>query len=117
MVENALLFHDQTRYDLQSWVIMPNHAHVLFDPKPSVSLSNIMKDFKGFAARQANKMLKSSGTIWHPDYFDTYIRNQKHYDTVVAYIENNPVIAGLCAEPGDWPFGSARFAANNAAKL
>jgi REP element-mobilizing transposase RayT len=43
------------------------------------------------------------------DYFDRFIRNEEHYLNTVGYIENNPVKARLCKEPGDWPFSSAWF--------
>src|SRR5213594_4035683 len=28
MVQNALLFHDQKKYRLTAWVVMPNHGHM-----------------------------------------------------------------------------------------
>lgn len=112
MVEKAIKFYDGDRYDLRAWVIMPNHGHLLFRPLEGFSLSAIMKDLKGFTSRKTNKMLGRTGSIWHPDYFDTYIRNQDHFDSVISYIENNPVAAGLCARPADWPFSSARLSAD-----
>jgi hypothetical protein len=30
VVEDSLLFHHGQRYELQAWVVMPNHVHVLF---------------------------------------------------------------------------------------
>jgi hypothetical protein len=44
-----------------------------------------------------------------PDYFDRYIRNAKHYQKTVEYIENNPVKASLSARPADYRFSSAWF--------
>ena len=44
-----------------------------------------------------------------PDYFDRYIRNERHHVAAIAYVENNPVKAGLCRRPEDWPFSSAWF--------
>jgi len=43
------------------------------------------------------------------EYFDRYIRNADHFRNTVNYIENNPVKAGLCSKPSDWPFSSAWF--------
>jgi hypothetical protein len=28
LVQHALLFHDQVKYRLSAWVLMPNHAHM-----------------------------------------------------------------------------------------
>jgi REP element-mobilizing transposase RayT len=52
--------------------------------------------------------LRSSWKTSEP--FDRYIRNERHYRKAVEYIENNPVKAGLCATPADWPWSSAAFA-------
>ena len=41
------------------------------------------------------------------DYFDRFIRDLDHLYDCRAYIRNNPVKAGLCAKPEDWPFSSA----------
>ncbi|MEX1049053.1 MAG: hypothetical protein WED15_05975 [Akkermansiaceae bacterium] len=49
-----------------------------------------------------------SGTaFWMRDYWDRYIRDADHFDNVRAYIERNPVTAGLCKQSRDWPWSSA----------
>jgi hypothetical protein len=68
-----------------------------------------MKDMKSFTSREANKLLRRRGQFWMEDYFDRYVRDGKHFASAIAYIENNPVKAKLCANPDDWPFSSARF--------
>ncbi|MCL5460243.1 hypothetical protein M3M33_16520, partial [Loigolactobacillus coryniformis] len=45
--------------------------------------------------------------LWMREYWDRYIRNAAHFDAVRAYIEANPVAAGLCDRPSDWPWSSA----------
>ncbi len=40
------------------------------------------------------------------EYFDRAIRDERHFRTAVAYIEHNPVQAGLCEAPEDWPWSS-----------
>jgi len=107
IMQNALIFLNGGKYHLISWVIMPNHVHFLARILPSHSLSSIMKSLKGFTAREANKMLGRKGAFWQEDYFDRYIRNERHYLATIAYIENNPVKAKLCEKKEDWIFGSA----------
>lgn len=109
LVQNALLFHDQSKYRLAAWVVMPNHAHVLCSPGIRHSLAEIMHSLKSYTANEANKMLGRTGRFWQKEYFDRYIRNARHFAKVVAYIENNPVKARLCEEIEDWPFSSASF--------
>jgi REP element-mobilizing transposase RayT len=68
-----------------------------------------MQSFKSLTSHKANKLLRRKGQFWMPDYFDRYIRNAEHFKKTVRYIENNPVKAGLCKHPQDWPFSSAWF--------
>ena len=109
IAHDALLFHDQTKYRLAAWVVMPNHAHVLCSPLVGHSLAEIMHSLKSYTASEANKVLGRSGRFWQKEYFDRYIRNARHFAKVVAYIENNPVKARLCEKAEDWPFSSASF--------
>jgi REP element-mobilizing transposase RayT len=80
---------------------------------PGESLAGIMQSLKSFTANEANKKLNRQGTFWMPDYFDRYIRNQGHLAKAITYVENNPVKAGLCCRPKDWPFSSAWFRAHD----
>lgn len=107
LIENALLHFDGQRYRLTAWVVMPNHVHFLFTPLAGHSLSRLMQSLKTYTGQEANKLLQREGRFWMPDYFDRYIRDTKHFDEVVAYIENNPVKVGLCQLSADWRFSSA----------
>jgi putative DNA methylase len=97
------------RYYLHAWVVMPNHVHVLFTPCPGNCLSHIVHSWKSYTAKQANRILGRKGQFWEEDYFDRFIRDETHFAAVVAYIEENPVKAGLCADAAGWLFGSAHF--------
>lgn len=113
LVQNALLFFDGLRYRLPAWVIMPNHVQVLMKAEPGNSLSNILHSWKPYTSKKANKILGRKGEFWQEDYFDRYIRNAKHFQDAIDYIENNPVKAGLCAKRADWEFSSARGRLSN----
>lgn len=107
IVEENLLYFDNVRYHLLSWVIMPNHIHLLLTPSFGHSLSFIMKNMKSFTSHEANKVLNRKGKFWIDDYFDRFMRDAEHFDKTVSYIEKNPVKAGLCEKPEDWRFSSA----------
>lgn len=109
MVQETLLKDDGKKYRLSSWVVMPNHVHMLVTRFENYLLSDIMQSFKSITSHKANKILRRSGQFWMPDYFDRYIRNAKHYKKTVEYIENNPVKARLCASPEEYPFSSVWF--------
>ena len=109
MVQQSLLFFDGDRYRLTAWTIMPNHVHVLFLSLAGHTLASILQAWKSYTAKEANKMLRRSGQFWQEDYYDRFIRNDDHYLAEIVYIEENPVTAGLCKSPAEWPYGSARF--------
>jgi putative DNA methylase len=108
MVEGALLHFHGERYQMLAWVVMPNHVHAMFEPLKGWSLSAILHTWKSFTSHRANQILRRSGAFWHPDYFDRFIRDEDHFRRALVYIEDNPVKAGLCARPENWPYGSAR---------
>ena len=108
-VQDSLLKFDGDRYSLLSWVVMPNHSHFLLTQSEEWELKQLMHSHKSYTAHESNKILERSGQFWMEDYFDRFIRNRENYRNTIRYIENNPVKAGLCAKPGDWPFSSAWF--------
>lgn len=109
MVQDSLLKFDGARYHLFSWVVMPNHVHSLMTRFEGLELSDILHSLKSYSAHEANKILHREGQFWIEDYFDRYIRNEQHFERTVKYIENNPVKAGLCQKPEDWPYSSTWF--------
>jgi len=79
-----VLHHDHgTRAEFITWVIMPNHVHLLF--RPRYPLHELIKSWKGISARRIGL-----GPIWQRNYRDTLLRNGRHYTTVVRYIRKNP---------------------------
>ena len=130
LVQASLYYWHGNRYELHRYVIMPNHVHVLLEPlkvgqpfraaqrtqagKPApleepqyVLLRKITQGVKGYTARETNRLLGRRGVFWQDEGFDHWIRDGKGYLRCVDYIDRNPVEAGLCATPEDWPWGSA----------
>jgi REP element-mobilizing transposase RayT len=114
LVENAFYAFDGERYRLHGWTIMPNHVHVLMTMMPTSSLGAVVSSWKRFTARKANEHLGRRGAFWQNDYWDRFIRNEAHFAATTSYIDQNPVKAGLVAHASEWPFGSARFAKEDA---
>jgi REP element-mobilizing transposase RayT len=108
IVEHQLQFHNEVRYRLRAWTIMPNHVHLLATIFDGASLPKVVQSWKARSARKANAILGRRGSFWYRDYYDRYIRDEAHLSNCVRYIDQNPVKAGLCGTPEDWPFGSAR---------
>ena len=85
---------------------MPNHVHVLM--LPGVELWKITHWLEGRTAMEANQLLGRTGeAFWQHESYDPWVRNQREFDRIVEYIEENPVLAGLAAAAEDWPWSSA----------
>ena len=106
IVRDALFYYDQVKYEVISWCIMPNHVHVLIEVKEGWTLSTIMHGWRSYTAHEANKILGRTGDFWMDEYFDRYIRDEKHMNDVINYIDNNPFKAGLIDEGHVWPWSS-----------
>jgi len=61
IVAGALAHFDGQRYALAAWCVMPNHVHVVVRPGEGYELPDIMHSWKSFSAKEANRVLASSG--------------------------------------------------------
>lgn len=95
LLSEVLDHFDGKRYELESYVLMPNHVHVLFQPNVMFTLPDILQTWKGYSARTINRALGRSGSLWQDSYWDRLIRNQAHFDRCLQYIEANPLKANL----------------------
>jgi REP element-mobilizing transposase RayT len=117
------LFHHIGRlYRLWAFVVMSNHVHILVEPLMSqthpdggdddthfVALERITHALKSFTAKRANRVLNRSGNFWQEESFDHWARDEREFERIVTYIENNPVRAGLVDSPEKWKWSSAAF--------
>ncbi|NBC31120.1 MAG: transposase [Alphaproteobacteria bacterium] len=108
-VATALTHFDRVRYRLFAWVVMPNHVHALVQPFGGFPIAEIIGGWKSWSAKRINRARGRGGTVWQKDYFDRFIRNERHFFAALNYIEENPVAAGLVTRAEDWRFGSAGF--------
>lgn len=91
VVEDSFGSADGRRYDLHSWVIMPNHVHLLFSMAEGESLEKVVGGWKKYTARRINVILGQEGRLWQKDYFDTLIRDWEHMLRAARYLRRNPV--------------------------
>lgn len=104
MVQRAFLHFDGDRYTLHTAVIMPNHVHLLVTPLADHTLSSILHSWKSYTANEANRLLGRNGAFWQTESYDHVVRDDEDFQRLFDYIVYNPVKAGLCSEPQEWPF-------------
>jgi len=93
-------------YRLHAFVVMANHVHVLVNPL--LAVRRITNAIKGVTSRRANQILRRTGQpFWQDESFDHWVRNESEFERIRAYIERNPVAAGLVTRPQEWPWSSA----------
>jgi len=126
-VVDTWLRFDGERYRLLEWVVMPNHCHVLIGPLDGFPLGKIVLSWKNYTARFINQYNSRTGVrrsqeyrtgvrrsqVWQREYWDRFIRNERHFEAVKSYIAMNPVNAGLVAKPEDWLWGSVKQRGEN----
>jgi REP element-mobilizing transposase RayT len=103
-----LLYGERVRgsYDLFAWAVMPNHVHIVL--KPHEKLPEVVRWMKTASAVRANRLTGRTGRpFWQREYFDTWMRTSQELASVIAYVEENPVTAGLALRAEDWPWSSA----------
>jgi REP element-mobilizing transposase RayT len=84
----VLMRFDGVRVRHHSWVIMPNHVHLLFTP-----LHPLEKLIQSWKANSATHI--AGKPIWQRNYRDTLIRDHEHFINALRYIRKNPIKANL----------------------
>ena len=108
VVVAAIHYRERERhYQLHSYVVMPNHVHLLMTPMTDVS--KLLQSLKRFTAKESNRILGLTGTsFWQDESYDRLVRDHMEFQRIANYIEMNPVKCGLAREPGEFLWSSAR---------
>jgi REP element-mobilizing transposase RayT len=118
MVENK-------RIELNAFVVMNNHIHLIWQPLPGHSLFSIQLSFMKFTAQQIkfalikdnNPLLEKCRVnkkdrafqIWKRNPLSVELSSQKVFLQKLEYIHYNPVEAGLTSYPEGYHYSSAAF--------
>ena len=94
-VAETLQRFDGDRYELDEWVVMPNHVHVLVKPLPGHGLSTILHTWKSYSAHAINQELKRDGPLWQKESHDHIVRDLDEFVRIQNYISRNPEKAGI----------------------
>ena len=92
----AASYHEIGRWHLHLFLLMPDHVHLLASFPVEPGLRRTVAAWKSYAA-------KKGGFRWQTDFFEHRLRADESLDEKAHYIRMNPVRAGLCSKPGDWP--------------
>ena len=89
-------------FQIDNFVIMDNHFHLLLWPPPASGLPLLMKWILGVYTMKYNRIYGTCGHVWGERYFSRPIADSSEYRIISAYIDVNPVKACLVADPAEW---------------
>ena len=93
---------DFTDTNCHAFVVMPNHVHMI--------AAQWLGPLKGFTSHQGNQLLGTRGAFWQDESYDHLVRSNTEFEHIRAYIEQNPVTAGLASTAEQFRWSSARAA-------
>jgi REP-associated tyrosine transposase len=84
---------------------MPNHYHLLIEYEAG-NLGRGMQLLNGRYSRRFNERHGRVGHLFQGRYRIEPVTRDAHLLEACRYIVLNPVRAGLCSSPGEWPWSS-----------
>ncbi|HLX18716.1 MAG TPA: transposase [Gaiellaceae bacterium] len=105
----AVTVHD-LKWVCRAFCLMRTHYHLLLDV-PENSLQAGMQKINGQYAQQFNRRHGRSGHLRGDRYAAAAVETDEHMLRAFRYIARNPVTAGVCPSPADWPWSSYRGSA------
>ena len=126
IITDSLSFCRQNKgLQIFAYVVMDNHLHLIVS---SPNLSEILRDFKSFTAKEILKLARKENKRWLLNQLEYYKKRHKkgsthqvwqegvHPQKILSettlreklnYIHNNPVRAGYVEKPEHWIYSSA----------
>jgi len=97
-------WHAAHAWAVGRYVIMPDHIHLFCTPAISEapSLTSWVCFWKAMASRWWQKI--EDKPLWQKSFWDTQLKGRESYEEKWNYVLCNPVRAGLCKKPDDWPW-------------
>ena len=96
----------EQQVQIHAYVLMSNHLHLLLTPLQNDSLPKMMQAVGRSYVLYFNKRHRRSGTLWEGRYRSALIQTERYFLACMAYIDLNPVRAGMVAQAADYLWSS-----------
>jgi len=100
---------EKFNFQLTNFCIMPTHIHLLIRPSEGTDISMIMHWIKTMSAKGWNCINGTKDHFWGQRFFARAIKDMNEYESVMKYIDENPVKSGLVTDPAEWESSGAFF--------
>lgn len=91
---------------IQGYCLMTNHIHLIVTPAEESSLAKAIGRTHWLYSQHVNRLHGRSGHLWQNRFFSCGLDDEQFW-TAMAYVERNPVRAGLTSRAWQWPWSSA----------
>lgn len=92
---------------LLGYCLMSNHVHLIAVPQRPDSLALALGRTHGVYAQRFNRLRRTSGHVWQNRFFSCAL-GPSHLLSALAYVDLNPVRAGIVEQAADYGWSSAR---------
>ena len=106
----ATAVHDVALYHA---CLMPNHVHLLVAPADGATLARWVQAFAQRYAHHRNSERAATGKLFEQRFKSFVINDERYFEACTAYVELNPVRAGLDEQLADYPWSTYRGYAGN----
>lgn len=94
------------RFQLHAYCLMSNHYHLLIETTDE-NLSLILKQLNHRYTLYFNKKYNRIGTLWQGRFKSWYVYDDHYLQTLIKYIEYNPIKAEMTSAVGEYPWASS----------
>ena len=128
IIESLHFLVQEKRIELNAFVIMNNHLHLIWQPLNDQTPEKIQHSLMSFTAHKFKTDLEEnhlkvlahfkveakdrSYQFWERNSLGIDLVNEGMFIQKLNYIHQNPVVAGLCLQPEDYHYSSAKFYEN-----
>ena len=105
-ISNLIINKLKYKFKLYAYVLMVNHLHLLIEPQFLKDLTQIMRSLSISYSVWHNRRYGCVGHVWQGRFGSRIIKNDQDLLACMAYIEMNPVKAGLVEDPALYKWSS-----------
>lgn len=107
MWQLLLQFSRESEVAVHSYVLMPDHFHLLLTPRTEAGLPTMLQAVGRRYVRYFNDAQSRTGTLWDGRYRCTILQPERYLLACMTYIDQNPLRAGLETQASNYPWSSA----------
>ena len=100
-------YRREGRFLLHTFVVMPEHVHLILTPAPDVTIEHAVQLIKGGYSHALGQILGRKREIWQRGFTDHRIRNDRDFLIHREYIHHNPIARGVVTDLSEYRYCSA----------